>query len=253
MLRLTLLFAILGALVFPAASQAPSWTIRAGQSAAVFRSDRPAWSATNGSISRAWPSGAIGLEAGAINRGYGAEAYAATDIYRTVGGGTYANAYLAVAPGADRIPRVNVLAEIYASPAPPWEVSAGLRHLTFADTQIALGTASVGRYDGPWLTRVRTMVSAKGTVAVSAAASARYYLTQAPGSDSQYVEFIGGRGQEAVLESEATEIRQSWIAAVRLQQPLGETLGVSAGVGYTADHSLSRFSADASLVVRFGR
>jgi YaiO family outer membrane protein len=243
--------ALLCALAGPApAAQTAVWTARAGHAAEAFTSDRPAWRSTTASIQRQTARGSALLEAGATDRGSGAEPFAALDLYRTLGARTYANLRAAAAPGAARIARADVLAEVYTVPS-AWELSGGVRHLTFADTQIGLATLSAARYAGPWVARARAVASAKGRLAVSGALTVRHVRGEGRGTAARFAEVMVGQGQEPVVEAEGqTTLRRSWVGAARVQQPLGARVGLSVGAGYTADGTLSRWAADVGLAVR---
>jgi YaiO family outer membrane protein len=218
----------------------------------TFRADRPAWAESRVGLQVRDTRGALGVEMARIQRNGRADLTGTVDAYRVLSRAVYANVRVEAAPQARVVPAASVLAEVYAAVAPGWEASAGFRYLAVTGADVPLATASATRTAGPFSLGLRTTAALRPTLAVSAAATARYAPEAPARGVPTRIAITLGQGQEAVVAADGTvTVRRQFVAAVYGQRRLAGPFGVSAGAGYTADGTLTRWSTEAGLVVRF--
>ncbi len=235
-----------------APTSAQTWRATAGHHVETFRADRPAWHETRATVQRLGPSGAFGAELARISRNDRADVTVAADLYRVLSRRVYANVRAEAAPGARVVPTLNLLGEVYAGVGRGWDVSAGGRYLAVPGTDVPLVTASAMHTAGPIVLGGRTTVALAPGVTVSAVATARYAPeTSGPGVPTR-LSLVAGQGQEAVVtDAGDVVVRRQRVVALYGQRRIGGPVGLSAGAGYTADGTLTRWSAEAGLVVQF--
>ena len=202
-------------------------------------------------VQRRFARGAASLEGGVASRNGFSDPFVATDLYASAGRAGYGNVRVQWAPGASGVPRVDLLGEAFVALGHGWEGSLGARRLVTETDAATLGLGSLATYAGNWYLRAKGVVTADETAAVSASLSARYLFDGLGGLTAPFAEVTIGQGQEPVVTAAGVEVRQSWGAGARLQREVRAGLGLSAGLGYTADGTLSRWSGNAGLTARF--
>lgn len=244
--------ALLAALVAAAPASAQTWRATAGHHVETFRADRPAWSETRATAQRLGPRGALGAEIARIARNDRADVTVTADVYRVLSRRVYGNVRAEGTPGARVVPALSLLAELYAGVGRGWEVSGGGRYLAVPGPDVPLVTASATHTAGPVVLGGRTTVALAPGVTVSAVATARYAPeTSGPGVRTR-VSLVAGLGQEAVVtEAGDVVVRRQRVVALAGQRRIAGPVGLTAGAGVTADGTLTRWSADAGLVVQF--
>ncbi|HEX9951440.1 MAG TPA: YaiO family outer membrane beta-barrel protein [Rubricoccaceae bacterium] len=248
-MTLRLLLALFLAAAAPASAQAIQAV--ASHRVEAFRADHDAWTESRGGIQARGPRGALGAEIARVQRNGRADVTGTVDAYRVLSRGLYANVRIEAAPRARVVPAVSALAEVYWGLAPSWEASAGVRYLAVTGPDVPLATASATRVVGQFSLGVRTTAALRPALAVSAAATVRYAPEAAARGVPTRVALVLGQGQEGVVGADgAVTVRRQFVAAVYGQRGLAGPVGVSAGAGYTADGVLTRWSAEAGLVVQ---
>ena len=233
------------------------WSGLATRRTETFRTDRPAWHETRAVAQRVGPAGAVGVEAARIERNGRADAALALDLYRVLSPRVYANVRAQAAPRAAVVPHLDALAEVYAALGRGWDGSAGVRLLVVPGADVPLASAALNR----------TLATPAGAVAVGVRATAALqpvptlstallvrYLPDAPARGvATRAALTVGTGQEAVVADGAAGrvvVRRQLVAAVSGQRRVAGPFGVLGGVSYTADGTLTRWSAEAGLAVR---
>ena len=247
--------ALLAVLVLNASASAQPvapWSGQAVQHVEVLRGDRPAWLESRVGVQHRGARGALGVEVGRVERNDRANATVAADVYRVLSRRVYANVRAEVAPGADVVPGLSLLGEVYAGVGQGWEVTAGGRYLSVPGGDVPILLASANRTVGSVVVGVRTATALRPSTTVSASAWARY-APEEPGTGvPTRATLTLGQGQEAVLEAGGlVTVRRQFVVAVNGQRALAGPLGVLGGGAYTSDGTLSRWSVDAGLAVRF--
>lgn len=246
------LLALLLAAAAPAPASAQTVQAVATHRVEAFRADRAAWAESRAGVQARGPRGALGAELARVQRNGRADVTGTVDAYRVLSRTVYANVRVEAAPRARVVPAVSALAEVYWGLAPGWEASAGVRYLAVTGADVPLATATATRTSGPFSLGVRTTAALRPAVTVSAAATVRYAPEAAARGVPTRLALVLGQGQEGVVATDgAVTVRRQVVAAVYGQRGLAGPVGVSAGAGYTADGALTRWSAEAGLVVRF--
>lgn len=230
---------------------ATGWGGSAVSRTETFTADRAPWRESRVSAQRRWRSGAVGVEGGLVERHGRSAAIAAVDAYRVLSRRVYANVRVQAAPGAAIVPPADLLGEAYVSLGPGWDASAGVRHVVVPGEDVTLAVASLARTAGDFVLRVRAVGAARPGPSLAAAVTLRYAPEASGRGPATRVDLTVGRGQEAVLEDDgAVTVRPQAVLAVSGQRAVAGPVGLSAGLAYTFDGTLTRWSAEAGLAVR---
>ncbi len=243
--------AVLAMLALASGANAQSWGGGVFTSAEAFDADRETWHETRVAAQRIFARGAASLEGGVASRNGFSDPFVATDLYASAGERGYGNVRAQWAPEAAGVPQLDLLGEAYVALGGGWEASLGARHLIYDADAATLGLGSVAKYSGNWLVRARGVATLDEAVAVSTSLSARYLFEGIGGLTAPFAEVTIGQGQEPIVSASGVEVRQSWIAGVRLQREVRAGFGISAALGRTWDDTLTRWTGGLGVIARF--
>jgi YaiO family outer membrane protein len=163
----------------------------------------------------------------------------AADVYKTLWRGGYVNMRYQMSTLMTALPDHDVLIELYQA-AGAWELSAGGRRMSFAETNVDFLLGSVVRYEGSWYFRLRgTMLRRSEGLEGSARAYIRRYTEETISDAAGFREVFLGYGREVLLvhPSRPDIVDHALSAGARVQvfplDPLGASLGVSGSLGKT--------------------
>lgn len=151
------------------------------------------------------------------------------DVYRNFGKSRYANATVTVVPDAKVNASSDVSLELYQGLS-SWELSGGLRHMSFSDGGASSATVAAAKYVNAIYLQLRGFAVRKsGETALAMAAVARYQRDA-----RAFAELRAGRGNELVTIAAGPVLspRRTGFVAARAQGQLpGSRFGISAGLG----------------------
>ncbi len=201
-----------------------------------FTEGRAAWQTYTARVERKSAHGAIALEAVDATRFSLWDQALAVDVYRTLWSRAYGNLRVAVAPGAQVLPRSDVTAELYQGIGGGWEASAGYRRMTYPGHRVDLWGASLGKYVGNWYLVARaTAVPQSGKLGGGAWLLVRRYLSTA----DDYLDVSAGVGAEvATLAADSVAVSHSQFLTARLQRFVTSRLGLTFGATWNSQQGL---------------
>lgn len=226
---------LLLALLVPASDTGQAWRASAGYAFESFTSQRATWQAYQVRVERKLRHGSVALEMGDASRFSLWDQSLALDAYQTLWRRAYGNVRLAVAPGAQVLPRSDVTAEIYQGVPGGWEASAGYRRMSFPGTSVNIWDASLAKYAGDWYLRARLMaVPQSGRLGGGLALEARRYLRTA----DDYLDASAGVGHEVITLPIAPVVAASRFLAARYQGFFSTHVGISVGATYNSQQGI---------------
>lgn len=238
-----------------AASDTPAavgWSAQAGHRVEVLGGGRPAWHETRVGVHRRLQSLALGVEAARIERHGVTDATVALDGYRVLSPRAYLNVRAEGTPQSRVVPNLSALAQLYASVAPGWEATAGVRHVAVPGDYTTLLTGGIARSVGPFALGAQATVGVDPAGTVSGLLSARYQPDPPPRGPATRATLLVGQAQEAVADEQgAVRVREQWIVSVSGQRAVAGAVGVTAGASVLADGSRTRWGVEAGLVARW--
>jgi YaiO family outer membrane protein len=220
-----------------------------------FNADRTPWYESSVQLGRETPAGPV------IVRGTRATRFGLRDeqfeieMYPQFRRGTYAYVSAGFDPDPVLFPARRIAADLFQSVGGGFELSAGVRTMTFA-RRVNAYTGSVSKYYGNWLFSLRTYVT-PDTAGPSQSfhGSFRRYF----GSEGHsYVGMRYGHGatREEIRSVNDIEVLNADVVAGELNQILSRRLGFSLSVGYGREEltfapALRRLTVVSGLNVRF--
>lgn len=199
-----------------------------------YRDDRAAWKdwhTLSAIARRRFEGGALVVEAIRAERFGRRDGAAAVDAYADLWGGAYGNLRLQVASDAEVLPDLDGSAELFQALSDGWEGSVAARLMRFAEQDVGIASAGIGRYLPGWYLRGRgSIVRSAGTTAGAAAVLARRFLAD----PDAFVEVGGSLGEEAVTlaAGPTVELRSMGSVVARAQLFPGRHWGLVLGLGY---------------------
>jgi YaiO family outer membrane protein len=191
----------------------------------AFTAGRATWQAWMARVERKTPQGSLALEALHSSRFSLWDDAGALDAYHTLWRRAYGNVRIALAPGAQVLPRLDATAEVFQGVGGGWEASAGYRRMSFSGSGVNLWSASLAKYVGNWYVVARgTAVPQSGKLGGGVGLLVRRYFQSA----NDFLDVSGGTGSEVVtLGADSVNVSRSQSLSVRLQHFVSARVGLT--------------------------